>query len=95
MPRVYDKEGRKLTVGDRVQRCFGERGRGLEGRYVGLSGDHRDVCVEWEHPVQGRLVGFLVTTRRWPFIRAYTAPNLLLIDSPTEAISHTNERKPQ
>jgi len=83
MPKVYDKDGRELTVGARVERVLpnGKLG-GLPGRYVGLSGGHRDVAVEWDCR-SGVNVGFIATRRRAPFTRSLTC-DLLLIYSPTE-----------
>lgn len=87
MPKVYDKDGRELVVGARVERIFanGLRGR-MAGRYTGLC-DHREVAVEWD-ACGGPTIGFLRVRRRFPFSRAFTCPDLKLIEQPNP---HTKE----
>lgn len=88
MPKVYDKDGRELTVGARVERVFPNgRTGGMTGRFIGLSGGHRDVAIEWDAR-GGPTIGFHPVHRRFPFSRAFTCPNLQLIDQPNP---HTKE----
>jgi len=83
MPKVYDKNGRELTVGVRVVRVLPN---GRTGNVVGkvrlLGGvDPGDVYVKWP----GRPYGSpFKSRRRFTPSRTYTCRDLLLIDSPTE-----------
>jgi len=78
MPKVYDKQGRELTVGARVELV----GDGSKG----------DFDLRWV-PTEGWAAYVLWHPNGWPAreeieaggrINTYRCPDLLLIDSPTE-----------
>ncbi len=88
MPRVYDKEGRELTVGARVRHAKD----GRIGRVAEFQMSHKKVRVKWEHRSRLAAIGASINplyvsrviSLSDSFFPHLTAPDLLLIDSPTE-----------
>lgn len=86
MPKVYDKEGRELTVGARVKLASGV----LIGEIAEFDFTRKKARVRWARDLINNLIISFQPSAPPTAIdfgqadKRFTCPDLLLIDSPTE-----------
>lgn len=80
-PKVLDARGNGIGADPEVRRLL-PNGRlgGIVGKSLGLSGDRKVLGVEWMLPGRNWTVRFYPVTRRFPFSRTHTCPDLVLLD---------------